>query len=474
MNNNRKKHKLIVSFLSIIFVIISCLYIFFSIRINTEYSKLEVHTIDEVRIGINQILSEVSTDNEKIEEIKELIKKYPMEILLKKNNQQLFSTLPNGNINNITGILNENVVLLEKQDVLKIGNDSYIVMYVIYHPSMVDYLTKQMNYLLTFTILLCIIILFSVFYMIFILFNPLESIKKALLHLQESNYEFTFDADTNALPIEFSRFVKNIHDREMTISNRYIDLELRLLIEREKTNFFIQIMRGKIHELKTPIHKNILMSELLDIEKQNLCRTTKQFLKENIEANEKLIYAVSELLKLTNTNMIDFNMLNQKFDFVELFNDIYQIFGIYIRNRKLSSYMELPETAHVFMNRMLVELIVHNLLSNMIRYAKEETEINIEIYYEFNRSIVMKLENKISDTDIERIKKINQTGLKQEELQNEQHKYSTGEGITLVKKLVEFVKGDYKISFGDDTIQVYLHLPSLDENGKGEKQDNAF
>src|SRR5699024_7333297 len=116
----------------------------------------------------------------------------------------------------------------------------------------------------------------------------------------------------------------------------------------------------------------------------------------------------------------------------------------------------------IYMNKVVARLIIHNMLSNAIKYAVIDTEIHFLIDQQENKLILI-CSNEATQKNIERIYRSEELflAIEDNDAQNgaQEYIYSTGNGIYLIKELVNIVGGTFDISTEDEMISLCIEVP---------------
>lgn len=216
------------------------------------------------------------------------------------------------------------------------------------------------------------------------------------------------------------------------------------LIKLESKNDALEDLNSKkdmsmsmiAHEIRSPITAIIGFLENILMNNQELDKKTKEMLGKT--------YGNSMRLKELVNNILDFNKLNAEkfkpyFEVVDIGSVLKEIVlnnDILIKMKNIEVTENIGKGIYAYVDEQMFYQVINNLISNAIKYNKENGKILIDAYSEKEEIIV-----RISDTGI---------GIKENEKANVFEEYKrgtgvrekgTGIGLTLVKKLVEINKG---------------------------------
>ena len=206
-----------------------------------------------------------------------------------------------------------------------------------------------------------------------------------------------------------------------------------------KTRFFVNIA----HDLRTPLTlikaplENLSHSSFMDkTDLKSLMIATK-----NVNRLNRL---VTQLMEFQKADLGKSQFYPAPHQFIHFIKELSLSFMPLIENQKLKLNFDFPtEDFVLWFDRDKMEKILYNLISNAIKYSKENGEINISV-----KSFKKRCQVQISDTGIgipiNQQKNIFTRYFRARNVINSQETGS-GVGLVLVKKLVELHEG--KISF---------------------------
>ncbi len=188
-----------------------------------------------------------------------------------------------------------------------------------------------------------------------------------------------------------------------------------------------------VHEIKTPIASIMLMSE-----------NNKTPIMDNIGQEVKKVESfVEQALYYARSNDVNKDYIIKKFSLLTAVNSVIRQHSKDFIYKRISLQLEELEV-NVYSDIKWVEFILHQILSNSLKYIKPQ-EGNIRIYAtKFHNTIVLTLEDNgigISEKDLSRVFDKGFTGE-----QGRQYNAATGMGLYLCKKLSLKLGLDIKIS----------------------------
>lgn len=211
-------------------------------------------------------------------------------------------------------------------------------------------------------------------------------------------------------------------------------------IEKSKTEFFSLAS----HQLRTPVSVINWYLELLQHSKpENLTHLQNKYLLEIYNASQHMTDLLNTLLNLSRLDLGTFKLDMQIISPEKFLDEILKELEMMIKNKNLTVKIDIDKEAKVKSDLNLFKVILQNLISNAVKYTKENGEVDIKIGNE-NGAFVIKISDNgygIPDdqkpfifTKMFRAKNI-----------KDKVPDGTGIGLYLVKKVVETLKGE--ISF---------------------------
>lgn len=187
--------------------------------------------------------------------------------------------------------------------------------------------------------------------------NPLDKISKKALSLAEGKYKERLNDDSNT---------KEIGILTDTINQLSDALE-------NKDKLRKQLTQDVAHELRTPLtsvqgHMEAMIDGVWDM---NVDRLSSCY--EEIIRIKKLIGSIEALSGAENENIL---LNKEEFDFTSLTKRILNNYYNELMAKHISIDFE-EETRTVYADKDKMSQVLNNLISNSIKYAKEDTKINI-------------------------------------------------------------------------------------------------
>ena len=239
-------------------------------------------------------------------------------------------------------------------------------------------------------------------------------------------------------------------------------------LNEERLNLFTNIA----HEFSTPL--TLMLNPVEELLTGNNDKSAKEKLSIVHKSASKLMHLVQQLLQLRKLDAGKETLNLEQVDLVQYTDQIVQLFAPLAQSKglKMAFQSEVDELiCPVDMDKY--EKILNNLISNAIKYTRQDGDIRVEINrlkHQFinNRKLVDCASVKISDTGI---------GMTREEKENAFNRYyqagvhgkGIGIGLNYVIKLIEFHRGDIQLESEKDKGSVFtLFFPLGNEFYKEE------
>ena len=448
----------IVSFF--VYIVLAVIFVVNLVQLPDNYKKEEKKYIVNMEKELKSILELQDQEIEK--QLNDLIIKYPMELVIYDNDQVLYQTVPvlegTKNTSNLLGSINQEAVLSEVQIAYEVGGRGFRVWYSLYHLANNQYLQSFLaRQTLLFTMAFLLLVIAIYFYQRFLLL-PLKRIQASIAKLE--NYEFEeVKGGKDKVNEQLSHFASNLQSDISAVSMKHTELEQKLQIERERLRNTITVSRSLVHDLKTPIHQNLLENEYIKKHIDEDAKEIRSVIDYNIQLNEKLMKAVNEVLAIMKGDFYNFTSTQQIIDVNATILDTLKLFQKTFEEKGNTLDFQTAKDVVIHANYASFQLLIHNIITNMARYAKENTEIRIEIYATQNE-VTMKFINLSSTENILRMKKSENLFSSLDFEMDKEHSLSSGNGLFLINDLAYLLNGKYELVTNENTVTICVVLPS--------------
>jgi|GEM_PF-1421420 len=268
-------------------------------------------------------------------------------------------------------------------------------------------------------------------------YEGLEDYKKSLLyfkkytHIQTTLAEFKIRLKTEALDAKY--------DYEKSEKQRFLAIESLKLKD--------QFLSNISHEIKTPMHGILGMSDLL-LKESPRDDQKEQLLSINQSANQ-LMEIIEDILYLSKINAGKIKVNEKEFELKRYINQLFQILELIKKDKPINLSYNIDEMVPSVLigdpHRLLQVLI--NVLNNAIKFTKKgQVNLVVKVISTINKKL--RLQFAITDTGI---------GIKQQNLSrifkafeqidnSDARKYEgTGIGLNIVKNIVSMLNGSIRV-----------------------------
>ncbi len=235
--------------------------------------------------------------------------------------------------------------------------------------------------------------------------------------------------------------VRNL--KGLVLFDKTFEESLREKIENEriKTEFITNIT----HDIKTPLTSIINYTDIL-AKKEEMDEEAKAYIKilgRNSQRMKDLIVDMLEASKAASRNVkVEKNFI----EFNELFLQIYGDFDDQFVKKSLElKYNSDEENIYMYTDGNILSRIVQNLLSNINKYAREGT--NVEVDVTSKEDLTIKISNISSRKFDEKDVILEDAFVKFDKSRNTN---GSGLGLYITKNLVELLGGKFNIHLKDD------------------------
>ncbi|MCK9473971.1 response regulator [Sulfurimonas sp.] len=189
-----------------------------------------------------------------------------------------------------------------------------------------------------------------------------------------------------------------------------------------------RLMEESFHELYTPLSiiSSAMQMQELKYKKTSYTQMSLAACKTLQNIYDDLYYSISYSNKIREKSIFDFSLL---------LNQRVQYFSLAAQSRSLRFNINMPQQMPILLNQEEMGRVLDNLISNAIKYTKENDEINISISKKGDKWVFLICNQASKDIDVKKIfKKYNR---QQEEI------FGLGIGLELVQSICK--KNDINI-----------------------------
>lgn len=481
------RFKLFVTMCVVIAVIVLCLVAINSVVLRSFYLYSKIDSLKSVYAKINNYYNSNSTSNSLEEELRRIAFNNNYDIFIRtESNMIVFSTdkdlysaidiLAAANQSNNEIVLDDGKIEIKKVNDT-VNNISYILLsgqldngyelYISIPAVPIDESVEISNQ--TLILIGIIILLISAFIVSYISKKftapivQLNNITNKMARLDFSQKYRTLDTNDeinelgnniNLMSDKLESTIKQLRENNSELEK---DIEEKSKIDDMRKQFISDVS----HELKTPIALIQGYAEGL-IENVNTDDESRKFYAEVIlDESNKMDALVKQLLELMKLEYGKREFRNEKFNIVELINEVIRKCKVMLDDKKIDIKFEHEPDVQVFADSFYIEQVVTNYFTNAIKHAKEVNGIRqIEVKITNNeetekvRVSVFNTGDNISENAISKI----WGRFYKEDTSRNREDGGTGIGLALVKAIMTNYKNDYGVVNKENGVEFYFEL----------------
>ena len=481
------RFKLFVTMCVVIAVIVLCLVAINSVVLRSFYLYSKIDSLKSVYAKINNYYNSNSTSNSLEEELRRIAFNNNYDIFIRtESNMIVFSTdkdlysaidiLAAANQSNNEIVLDDGKIEIKKVNDT-VNNISYILLsgqldngyelYISIPAVPIDESVEISNQ--TLILIGIIILLISAFIVSYISKKftapivQLNNITNKMARLDFSQKYRTLDTNDeinelgnniNLMSDKLESTIKQLRENNSELEK---DIEEKSKIDDMRKQFISDVS----HELKTPIALIQGYAEGL-IENVNTDDESRKFYAEVIlDESNKMDALVNQLLELMKLEYGKREFRNEKFNIVELINEVIRKCKVMLDDKKIDIKFEHEPEVQVFADSFYIEQVVTNYFTNAIKHAKEVNGIRqIEVKITNNeetekvRVSVFNTGDNISENAISKI----WGRFYKEDTSRNREDGGTGIGLALVKAIMTNYKNDYGVVNKENGVEFYFEL----------------
>lgn len=264
-------------------------------------------------------------------------------------------------------------------------------------------------------------ILFSIIIALFLsrrIAKPISDMTKNAKKLAEGNYNVEFNMTGIQ---EIDELANNLNYLEQEVS---------------KTDSYRRdLMANVSHDLKTPLTMIKAYAEMIrDITIDNK-EKTRENLNVIIDETDRLNILVNDILELNKLQNNQDTLNIEKFDLVELINDILKRYQIIKETENYKLILESPESVMVKADKKRISQVIYNLINNAINYTGDDLTVTIKIT-EHSKDCKVEIIDTGKGIDEKDLPNIWNRYYKKEK-NHKRNVVGTGLGLSIVKNILE-------------------------------------
>lgn len=334
-------------------------------------------------------------------------------------------------------------------------NDNYVILSTSIESLKKDARTTVI--ILIITSLLTFTILTILSYFISRLFSKkINEIKEVTEDISNLKFSKKIEISSND---ELGDLFDNVNKMSQKLQDSIKELEsanLKLkndLIEKEKQEKLRkQLIANISHEFKTPLtiisgYSQLMLDDVKD--KEN-----KENLEMIINESERLSGLVYEFLELSKLESGNVKLNNTMVDINELIKKELKKLSVRIQDKNINVKESYIKDAVITIDEKQATRVIENILTNAIKFCKNEMEIKIRTYIK-DDYLVYDVYNSGSNIDEKEIENIFNSYYKDKSGRN---KDGTGLGLTIVRAIVDLYNGKCEVSNTKNGVKFIIYL----------------
>lgn len=300
-----------------------------------------------------------------------------------------------------------------------------------------------------------------VFFLTDRLTKPIVEMDEVAREIAELNFDRRVEVKSEDEVGRLGASINNISDKLNEVLSKLMETNhnLREDIERER---MMEKMRRKFvssvsHELKTPIS---MIQGYADGLKYNIAKTpedTQYYCDVIIDESQKMNHLIKDLLDLSSYESGTFTIVKAPFDFSVLILDTVEKYRIALHEKQISLNVEIPEQCIINADKLRVEQIISNFISNAQTHVKTNGLIKVSLE-ELSDTVCLSVMNSGSNIAEDELENIWTSFYKIQSLKSHANQ-GTGLGLAIVRAIVELHKGIYGVDNVEDGVRFWIKLP---------------
>ena len=437
-----------ISIIIIYFLLIGFL-VFQVVELRSKYEKENIKMISEVELLIEEAL-QVSNDDKRREFVSENRETYQYDLVIQTEDEIILKTVPYEKGESLSNRVHEGIVA--KENTMKKGD--YTVWYVIYHLSEIVFIKKYLQTILLISLTITAILGLSVVLFMRKLFSPLRNIKESIEHANNYDFDNINDSD-DEIGQTFKTFVSALEDDISAVSREHTQLEKQLQKNHEHLNNVAVVSRLMIHDLKTPIHRNMLENDRIARHHHDNDDLLK-LVELNNEFNHEMMLYVNQILKMLKHQKHEQTEDKQDVDVIQVINQAIESYSEQVQSKALRFKTQYYDNLNLFVEESSFVLLVNSIISNLVEYSNDSSTVNIQVKKDNGIRMIFDVDS--DEQKLLRLKSTESLFNKVKSEKDEDYVYSKGNGLYLTKELSLILDGSSKFSINKNEARIEVLL----------------
>lgn len=303
---------------------------------------------------------------------------------------------------------------------------------------------------------------FVVFFLSGTLTKPIIKINEVAREIANLNFDRKVEIDRddelgalagsiNHISDKLSKTLKELSDANSKLKE---DIKRERAMEKMRRRFVSSVS----HELKTPISMIQGYAEGL---KYNIVKTPedmKYYCNVIIDESKKMSNLIKDLLDLSSYESGTFTIKKESFDLAALVKETVEKYRKPLQTKNVSLAIETPDTCSVKADRIRIEQVISNFMSNAEKYVNDNGKIRVELK-EMDNSVYFSVYNSGKTIDPSEMENI-WTSFYKGKGNNNYTNVGTGLGLAIVRAIAELHKGNYGVENVENGVRFWIKLPN--------------
>lgn len=440
------------------YLILIGLLVFNIIQLKDVYSSDTNYYTDEINAAkieniINGAIETEEDERRLVRTMDDAVNEYYFDIVMLLDGNLLYSTIPYYEGDTLEPRVNHLQITTSFSGDYDFNDNELEVFYSIYKISDSSVVNVFIKYIFFISLITILLFCFTIYLVSIRMILPIRNIRKSIAFANDYNFDEIVDKG-DSLNQSFKGFVSDLQSDLSTVSKQHTELEKRLLAKRLHLRNILIVSRSMVHDLKTPIHRNILENEAKAKE-----FSSNQELVDLADLNQSLNHVIMQdinrILGVLKNNNFTMKVEVKDVDVIATLQRSLVSLNRNMLNKELTLNLDVPEELMIRAEETTFILLINNLLSNMILYAKDNSEV--KIYADkTDTTVTLSFYNEASYQDIA-------TMLNTETLFNEvRHQdsgnyiYKSGNGLFLIKDLAKMLDAEYILETTEESVYIKI------------------
>lgn len=370
-------------------------------------------------------------------------------VVLDENDKEVYASIHLKDFNNLKDDINSKVIGKRMIYAVAVEDHQYLVCLIVYYQLVQDFYNQ-----LIIIITIILLILISIIFVIFFIFNrlvsnPLYVLEKQIVKLEKYEFKSINNNDEferySSLSKSLMDFAKKIDHSIELVSEDFVNVNKELTSLKSQRELKNQMISSIIHNLKTPI-------SIANINLYNALKTNDlERIKKSIAILEKLPNDINEIMSVSLDNT-QYNKISS-FDIVKYINNIINDSNVILERKGLFVNFVAKKEIVISTYQAIVEQIILISIENSIKYAINDTMIDISVFVE-NDKLYYEIANKANRLSKTQLNDIFNLFTRIDDQQE-----GSGSGLFLLKQFVEYLNGKVAIDYQDNKMILKVKIP---------------